>query len=340
MSETQSSPIYEVSDISKEFNGKKVLYIPHLAFKKGKIYCLYGPNGSGKTTLFELLTLLQRPTKGKIFFKGREVYPSGDGFSELRAGITLVQQNPLLFDTTVEKNVDYGLRIRKISREKRKKRVHECLRIVALEGFQKRKSRELSGGEAQRVAIARALSINPEVLFLDEFSANIDYENRIIAEKIIKTINKQFGTTIVFTTHYMDQAYRPSDNVVHLFKGKVVTSQIRNIFRGIIKKRPEGSIFENDKISLFVSSPIQGEARIAVPLNSITVSMKPLISSMRNCVSGPITHITDDGKSVLLRVLSGEFFEAVITKESFRNMGLEPGTEVYLNFKASSIEVF
>jgi tungstate transport system ATP-binding protein len=339
MPEQKSYPIFEVFGLSKEFNGKQVLSIPHLAFNRGKIYCLYGSNGSGKTTLFEILTLLQKPEEGRIFFKGKEVYPRGEGFSELRSKVTLIHQNPLLFDTTVEKNVDYGLRIRKVNREERRLRVDECLKIVGLEGFQRRKSRELSGGEAQRVAIARALCIDPEVLFLDEFSANIDNENRIIAEKIIKTINRRFGTTIVFTTHYMDQAYRLSDNVIHLFQGKVATSQIRNIFRGVIKRTEEGNVFENDKLSLFVTSPVQGEAVIAIPLTTITVSMDSLDSSMRNCLNGKITHITDDGNSVILRVMSGEFFEVVITKESFRKMGLEPGTEVYLNFKASSVEV-
>jgi molybdopterin-binding protein len=137
----------------------------------------------------------------------------------------------------------------------------------------------------------------------------------------------------------MDQAYRMSDNVIHLFQGKVATSQIRNIFRGVIKKTEEGNVFENDKVSIFITSPVQGEAVIAIPLTTITVSMDPLDSSMRNCLNGQITHIIDDGNSVLLRVLSGEFFEVVITKESFRKMGLEPGKKVYLNFKASSVEV-
>ena len=339
MQEQKSHPIYEVFGLSKEFNGKQVLSIPHFAFNKGKIYCLYGSNGSGKTTLFEILTLLQKPADGRIFFRGKEVYPRGEGFSELRSKVTLIHQNPLLFDTTVEKNVDYGLRIRKVPREVRKLRVNECLKIVGLEGFQMRKSHELSGGEAQRVAIARALSIDPEVLFLDEFSTNIDNENRIIAERIIKTINKRFGTTILFTTHYLDQAYRLSDNVVHLFQGRVATSQIKNIFRGVIKRTEEGNVFKNDKLSIFVTSPVEGEAVIAVPLTIITVSMEPLASSMRNCLSGKIVHITDDGNSVILRVMSGEFFEVVITKESFRNMGLEPGKKVFLNFKASSVEI-
>ena len=170
MPEKHSHAIFDVFGLSKVFNGKQVLSISHLAFNKGEIYCLYGANGSGKTTFFEILTLLQKPEQGRVLFKGKEVYPGGEGFSELRSKVTLIHQNPILFDTTVEKNVDYGLRVRKVDRKERMLRVKECLKIVGLEGFQRRRSRELSGGEAQRVAIARALSIDPEVLLLDEFS--------------------------------------------------------------------------------------------------------------------------------------------------------------------------
>lgn len=339
MIENPDRPIFEVLRLIKTIDGKTILSIDELSFYKGRVYCLYGPNGSGKTTLFELLTLLKKPTEGKIFFKGIEVYPDGKGVTELRSQVTLVHQNPLLFDTTVEKNVDYGLRIRKVAGHERKLRVVECLKIVGLEGFQKRKARELSGGEAQRVAIARALSIDPAVLFLDEFSASIDSEHRLIIENIIKTLNERFKITIVFTTHYMDQAYRMSDHVIHLFNGKSVTSHISNIFRGAIRKTDKGFVFENNKVRLFVSSSKSGPTSIAVPLNSIIISKGTLESSMRNRLKGKITHIMDDGMSVVLKVLAGELFEAVITKESFRNMGLEPGAEVYLNIKASSVEV-
>jgi len=339
MATSIDDPVYEVFDVTKEFDGKRILSIPHLTFSKGKIYCLYGPNGSGKTTLFEILSLLQRPTHGRIVYNGHEVYPKGEGFSKLRLHTTLVNQNPLLFDTTVERNVDYGLRIRKVSRDERSKKVQECLDVVGLGGFQKRKSRTLSGGESQRVSIARALCISPQVLFLDEFSANIDYENRIGLENIIKNINRRYGTTIIFTTHYMDQAYRLSDNVVHIFKGRTVSAHIRNIFRGTIKKTDRGMVFENDKLTVLVKSPRQGEAVIAVPPEAITVSRDQLSSSMRNCLQGSIRHIIDDGKSVVCRIDTGEVLEVVITKESFREMGLEPGSSVYLYFKASSVEV-
>ena len=339
MVEQKKNYIYEVAGLSKEFDGRQVLCISSLTIEKGRIYCFYGGNGSGKTTLFEILTLLKQPESGRIYFKGKEVYPAGDGYAELRSQVTLIHQNPLLFDTTVEKNVDYGLRIRKIAGPERKKHVEECLEFVGLGGFQRRKARELSGGEGQRVAIARALAIEPEVIFMDEFSANIDSQYREAIENIIRKINKHFRTTIIFTTHYMDQAYRLADKVVYLYKGKIAEAQIRNLFHGTIRKEGEDTFFENDKVKIFIASNREGVANISIPPNIIIVSKNTIVSSMRNCLKGKISHIIDNEKSVILRVCSGEIFEVVIMKESFCEMGLKPGENILLNFKATSVEI-
>jgi len=336
-----ATPIFELTDLTQIFDDKIVLDIPKLSFGSGRIYCLYGPNGSGKTTLFEILALLRKPVKGNILFKGQEVYPREEGVSELRSKVTLVHQDPLLFDTSVERNVDYGLRVRKIKKESRQKRVSECLRLVGLDGFQKRKARTLSGGEVQRISIARALAIHPDVLLFDEFSANVDEENRHILEAIILRSREQFGTTIIFTTHYIDQAYRLADEVIHLSKGKPIKSPLKNLFHGTIE-RTDGDLsrFYNENISIDVISSHEGKANVAIPSEVVTISTHPLKSSMRNCLSGYITHIIDAENHVDLQVMAGECFHVTITKESFHNMGLQPGMPVYLNFKATSVAVY
>ncbi len=340
MTEGKNTVVFEIHDLTQKFDGNTVLDIPHFSFNRGKIYCLYGPNGAGKTTLFELLTLLRKPHKGKMLFNGKEIYPGEEGLPELRAHVTLVHQDPLLFDTTVERNVDYGLRVRKVEKETRKKRVAECLRLVGLDGFQKRKARQLSGGEAQRVAIARALAIQPDVLFLDEFSANIDQANRDLLEQIIRTINQQFGTTVILTTHYIDQAYRVADEVIHLFRGKIVQSPIKNLFHGTIEKINDISRFSTQNISIEIVSSREGRASIAIPSEVISISTHPFTSSMRNHFHGHITHIIDAGNHIDLKIMAGESFDVAITKESFHEMGLYPGMPIYLYFKATSVEVF
>ena len=339
MAKEIQTPAFEARNISKSFEGRQVLKIDNIVLEKGKIYCLYGSNGSGKTTLFEILMNIQKPDSGKILFKGKETFPRSDGFSELRNNSTLIQQSPLLFDTTVEKNVDYGLRLRKIPKAERKERVEKSLSFVGLEGFQKNRARKLSGGEAQRVAIARALSIDPEVIFLDEFSANIDSRYREMIEKIIRDINEHFKTTIIFTTHYMDQAYRLSDNVIHLYQGKIVETEVKNLFHGTFEKQDNEIFFLNEKIKVSVKKAKEGAENILVPVTAITISKNLLDSSMRNCIKGKVSQIIDKNDSILLKVLAGELFEVSITKKSFNKMGLGPGTEVYLNFKSTAVEI-
>ena len=170
----KETPIIEIREIVQVYDGKKVLDIPHLSFSKGRIYAILGPNGSGKTTLLHILGLLVKPTSGRVFFEGKDVYANQNLINYIRTKITTVIQNPILFDTTVEKNIDYGLRIRGKAKDERKDIVEDCLKMVRLDGFQRRKAKKISGGEAQRVAIARALAIRPQLLLLDEFTSNVD----------------------------------------------------------------------------------------------------------------------------------------------------------------------
>ncbi|MDY6856072.1 MAG: ABC transporter ATP-binding protein [Thermodesulfobacteriota bacterium] len=212
---------FKIKDLKKFYNGTKVLDISDLAINKGEIYGVMGPNGSGKTTLLSILALLVKPTSGMIFFDGLEMNSRENNGFTLRREMTMVFQNPFLFKTTVEKNVAYGLRIRCLSKKEQRKRVSECLDLVGLTGFQKRKANELSSGEIQRVAIARAIAVNPKVLFLDEPTANIDKMNIDLLEKIVKQLNCIYKATIIFATHDFNQACRLADKVIILSEGKI-----------------------------------------------------------------------------------------------------------------------
>jgi tungstate transport system ATP-binding protein len=215
----------EVFNLTKSYNHKKVLDVLHLIFKEGGIYGIIGPNGSGKSTLLFILALLIPPNSGKLYFKGEELTKVDK--HALRRKITLVFQDPFVFNTTVEKNIAYGLKIRKVKRAACQERVKECLKFVGLEGFEKRKAKELSGGELKRVAIARALALEPEVLLLDEPCANVDEENINLLEEVLKGLNKSVKMTIILATHDIAQAYRLSQEVVYLFNGKPSSYQFK-----------------------------------------------------------------------------------------------------------------
>ncbi len=329
---------YEINNLTKAYNGKKVLDIPHLAIKKGSILGVMGPNGGGKTTFLSIISLLLPPTSGKVYFEGADTGNADQ--SSLRQRMTLILQNPLLFNTTVEKNIAYGLKLRGIDRKNREKKIEESLNLVGLNGFGKRRAREISGGEIQRVAIARAIALNPDALLLDEPTANIDRGSVNVLERILKDLNQSFGTTIILTSHDINYAYRLCDEVIHLFEERVTKSPIENLFRGSIKKEKDLFLFDTGRIKVSVLPERIESTFISIPPEDIIISLSPISTSACNSFSGNITQLADTGDAVTLEVDAGERLRVKVTKKSFREMGLTIGSSVYLNFKSSSVEVF
>ncbi|UCG66358.1 MAG: ABC transporter ATP-binding protein [Deltaproteobacteria bacterium] len=329
---------FEIRELTKGYHSKKVLDIPSLTIKKGKIYGVIGPNGSGKTTLLSILSLLMPPTSGTIYLEGVDI-DKADKHS-LRQNVTLVLQNPLLFNTTVGNNIIYGLKARGVKKGEQKKRLEECLKLVGLDGFEKRRAREHSGGEIQRIAIARALALNPRVLLLDEPTANVDRGSVALLEKILKELNQRFKITVILATHDITQAYRISDEVICLFEGKLARSPLENLYRGRVIKDKDISLFETGKIRVAILPEGDEVNHISIPPEDIIVSIKPISTSARNSFSGNISNVFDEGDSVRLEVDVGEKLRVKVTKKSFQEMNLNLGSHVYLTFKSSSVEVF
>ena len=329
-----------ISNLVHQYNGKTVLDIDYLSFTRGSIYAVLGHNGSGKTTLLTILGLLLKPSAGKVFFEGKDIYLHSASITAMRSKISTVIQNPLLFDTTVENNIAYGLKIRGIPKADRKRTVHDCLQLVGLEGFEKRKAKELSGGEAQRIAIARALAIKPQVLFLDEFTANVDEKTIALLEDVITRVNRTDRSTIFLVTHDTHQAYRLADEVINLFQGRVVRPSLENLFRGTIEKINNLSVFDTGRMRMEVVSEKRGSAYAVIDPRDIIVSDSPLRSSARNSFYGIVSTIFDNGTSVHLGITAGEDLTVKITKDSLSEMNLTVGSKVYLTFKSTAVEVF
>jgi tungstate transport system ATP-binding protein len=329
-----------ISNMIHQYSGKTVLDIDHLSFTRGSIYAVLGQNGSGKTTLLNILGLLLKPTSGKVFFEGKDIYLHSTSITSIRSKISTVIQNPLLFDTTVENNIAYGLKIRGIPKEDRKSTVQHCLQLVGLEGFEKRKAKELSGGEAQRIAIARALAIKPQVLFLDEFTANVDEKTIALLEDVIKRVNRDYTSTVFLVTHDTHQAYRLADEVINLFQGRLVRPSLENLFKGTIEKVNDLSVFDTGRMRMEVVSERKGIVYAAVDPSDIIVSTKPVSSSARNSFYGIIGTIFDNGSCVRLGINAGEELTVKITKDSLSEMNLTVGSRVYLTFKSTAVEVF
>jgi tungstate transport system ATP-binding protein len=327
----------EVAQIQHYYGDREVLNIPHLSLERGKIYALVGPNGAGKTTLMLILSLLLKPTFGRVHFRGREVT---EGKRRIwQREISMLFQDPILFHTTVGGNVGYGLRIRHIEGKEREKRIRESLEMVGLAGFGERKIGELSGGEAKRVAIARALAIQPEILLLDELTANVDEANVKIVEQIVRSLSGESGVTVIFSTHDKDQAHRLADRTIILLEGRITPLSPENIFRGKTIRDGEGTWFDTGRIRVFLPNGEEAKA-ISIGPEEIVVSLSPFDSSARNRVEGTIESMVVDGDGVRLLINAPEQFHVLITRKSLCEMNLNVGMRVYLTFKSTAVKLF
>jgi len=204
--------------VYRAYDGRAVIKQFNLKVRKGQVLAVIGPNGVGKTTLLRMMALLDKPTDGEIYYKGEKVDDSNA--KAIRGKVTMVFQRAVNFNKTVYKNVAYGPELEKMSENEIKRRVMQALDLVGMKKFADRRSKKLSGGEQQRVAIARALVLEPELLLLDEPTANLDPKNTLEIERIINGIKKR--TTVVIATNNPFQASRLSDRVACLLNGRVI----------------------------------------------------------------------------------------------------------------------
>jgi tungstate transport system ATP-binding protein len=216
--------LYRLSQLTKTYRNRTVLDIPFLEIEQGRIYALMGPNGAGKTTLLNILSFLDAPSSGSVHFCSHPVPFTEPALQTLRKEVVMVDQHPILFTTTVFKNLEFGLKVRQIAKSNRERMIAESLAMVGMQDFAQAPAHRLSGGETQRVALARAFAVAPKVLLCDEPTANVDEENQAIIINILRLINEQKKITIVFTTHDRTQAAALAQQTVFLNRGKITTN--------------------------------------------------------------------------------------------------------------------
>jgi tungstate transport system ATP-binding protein len=209
----------DIAKIWKSYQGNPVLKDCSFSFEANGIYTLVGPNGCGKSTLLRICALLEEPDQGEVsFFSGQDKETKD---ISLKRRITLVLPKVGTFNTTVFKNVAYGLIIRGMRRSEIKGKAEQVLHFVGLDHKKNQNALTLSSGETQRLGLARALVIDPEILFLDEPTASVDQKNTEIIEDILMKIKKEGRSTIIMSTHDQDQTKRLADRVLKLSQGKL-----------------------------------------------------------------------------------------------------------------------
>lgn len=334
-------PLFELIDLKKAYGPLLALNIENLSLEGGKVYAVVGPNGAGKSTLLSIMALLERPTSGKMLFQGQDVYSSGADLTSLRRQMAFVMQEPYLFKTTVFKNVAYGLEQRGCKRSLLRKKVMEGLEAVGLEGFENRKSWQLSTGEAQRVAVARALCLEPEVLFLDEPMSSVDSLNAKALEKILLMNRERGKPTIIFATHDIALAYSLAHEVLPLMAGRLSPYHPENLFFGHIETlNGQQWLRLHDDLKVAVVTDKRGRAYMSLDPRDIILSEGSLCSSARNCFKGKVEKIAQEGSLVRVGLKVGsQEFTSLITRASFQELGLNLGKEAYLTFKSTAVKV-
>lgn len=222
--------VYSLDTLTKSYNGRLILDIDHLELATGRIYGLLGPNGAGKTTLLNILGFLDQPTLGRLDFFGKTVRFQERELQPLRKEVVVLDQYPVLFTTSVYRNLEFGLKVRKMERPERERVIDEVLDLVDMTSFKHAPAPTLSGGETQRIALARALALSPRVFLCDEPTASVDIENQAAIIALLKEINESKKITIVFTTHDRLLAAGLAHHTLVLNDGRLVTTSYENTF--------------------------------------------------------------------------------------------------------------
>jgi len=208
----------EIKALGKSYWNAEILKEINLTAMRGEVLALIGPTGSGKTTLLRLVNLLETPSLGRILIEGRDVTSLSERDKlPVRRRMAMVFQKPVMFKAKVAENVTFGLKMR--GRDDRGK-VMDALAAVGLSGYENRDANTLSGGEMQRIALARALILEPELLLLDEPTANLDPKSAAAIDGLLQELAGK-KTTVILATHNMRECLNLAGKVAVLQAGRL-----------------------------------------------------------------------------------------------------------------------
>lgn len=352
----------ELVHVAKKFGDKEVLRDLTFRVKRGEIFTLIGPSGTGKTTILRMINLLEEPTSGSILIDGRDTKVCERERVSLRRRMSVVFQKPAALRGSVFENVALGLKFRGVPPGEIRQRVREALGLVGLDGYEGRKATSLSGGELQRVAIARAVVSRPEILLLDEPTANLDPSSTERIEDLILSLNERSGTTVLLSTHDMVQGQRLATRIAVILNrtvGQVGDSHqifyqpgcrevarmvgVENIYDGTVTANEEGlASIDIGGITVIATCPYARGTPVTIfmrPEELLLMSREEIWSSARNNLKGVISRSTPLGPNIRIQVDAGVSLIAVITRRSYDDLGLHPGAPVHVSFKASAIHV-
>ena len=340
-----SEELIRLVNISKEYDGEKVLDQINLYILRNEFLTLLGPSGCGKTTTLRLIGGFESPTSGDVLFNSK---PMQDLPPFKRKVNTVFQRYALFPHMNVFDNVAFGLKIKKMDKKSIEMKVNEMLELVNLPGFGKRAIDSLSGGQQQRVAIARALVNEPEVLLLDEPLSALDLKMRKEMQLELKKIQQRLGITFVFVTHDQEEALTMSDTIVVMNKGEIqqigtpidIYNEPKNAFVAdfIGESNIIDGIMHKDFLVSFLNRPVECVDKGFLPDEAVDVVIRPEDIKFSDAASGMFKGVVE---SV---VFKGVHYESIVKGADYSWMVhstvMEPvGKEVGLNVLPNDIHI-
>ena len=338
--------LVKLDNVSKKYNNKYIIKNLSLDIYEGEFLTLLGSSGCGKTTILRMISGLEQVTDGKVYIDEKDV----TNLDPTKREVNTIFQNFALFPhMTVNDNVGFGLKMKKISKEEIEKRVKKVLKLVKLEGFENRYPSELSGGQQQRVAIARGIIMNPNVLLLDESLCSLDLKLKRQMQIELKKIQKKLGITFIYVTHDQDEALTMSDRIVIINKGIIEQNDTpkniykypkttfvadfigeSNIFDGIVSEITEDyiNIKVNSDILLRISNTCEYNVGDKIQLLVRPEDFKSSQNILKDSIKGIVEDVIYDGVITKLVVDVNNKLKIKVT--TFDDHTYDEGEEIYL----------
>ena len=353
--------LIEVVDLHQKYGERDILKNINIRVDRGEAFAVIGPTGAGKTTLLRLIDLLGLPTSGRIYFDGIDVIELRRMKLEVRRRMAFILQKPVVFNTSVYNNIAYGLKWRGARESSIREKVSNILEMVDLLAYRNSNARTLSGGEVQRVAIARAIVSEPEVLLLDEPTANLDPISTSKIEELIANIIHRYDTTIIMATHDMSQGQRLADRIGVLINGEILQTGVprdvfssprnrevaefvgvENIIDGVIMSSQDKVVtidIGSGVIEAISDCAVGEEVCACVRPEDIILALSRVSSSARNSFFGEITQVVSLGPLSRIEINCGFRLVALVTKRSAEELNLARTKKVCATFKATGVHI-
>jgi len=328
----------EVRDVSKEYGDLLAVDNVSLRIRESEILCLLGPSGCGKSTTLRIVSGLEQPTSGGVYFKGQDVTETQPN---LRDSAMVFQSWALFSHKSVLDNVAFGLKMKGVNETERHQRAKELLELVHLSKFSESEPDQLSGGQKQRVALARSLAVNPEILLLDEPLSNLDKKLREQMQVQLKDIHDDIEQTMLYVTHDQAEAFTLADRIGIMNEGRLVQiGEPMEVYNNPKNKFVEDFLGETN----FVSATITNKSASSITVSSemdveITLDINPDAkvdrgNSIDLSIRPEVLQLSDRSTSLKSNEAHTVSFEATVDDYLYR------GATIRYNLKAGDAHLF